>query len=425
MHAHEARRIPTQPVRFPPLGSPTNPPCCLSLKTFIGEARRASFSRRESGDVEVLEVDAPTRQVAHRPTDAARAVVALILLVLTSAAALRGDLDLESWQTFVLDVPSWILQGCVVIVIIALAVALLLCIASILRIGSDPKFARDVFVALALTIIAGYVLSLIVVDGGVEAGTLDPTRTDLLTFPDLVIAVITAVIVAASTHVARPNRRLLWWLVVVATTCATLTDPLALLPVVAGLTLGLAIGSGWLSLVGSPAGLPETSVLLASLHRHGVAVDGLTMLASPTWGGAVICLAHRLSDGSPLRMKVYGRDAATADFWVRLVRRITYLDAQRTWSGKGIDSVEHEAAVTALADQFGAPVTSVVAVSDWAEADPFIAVEWPGVGVDELPATSITDATLSRIWQGVGTLHQAGIVHGGLDGTSIRIDGQT
>ena len=111
----------------------------------------------------MIAVDVPPRQVAHRPTDAVRAVVAAIVLALTGASIARGNVDLASWQQFVEGIPPWIAQGCVAVVVIAFAVALLVSVASISRLRSDPWFVRDVIVVFVITVTGAYLVSFIVV----------------------------------------------------------------------------------------------------------------------------------------------------------------------------------------------------------------------------------------------------------------------
>lgn len=368
----------------------------------------------------------PTKVVmVRRPTDVLRAVVSAVAVVLVGVATAQGEIELDSWMRIVEELPPWLVQLCVFVVVSCLLVTAYVALVAVVRARADRTFLRDYAVAVSVTVVASYLVSLLVVDPAVGAGVLDPSRSDLLDFPDVMVAVIAAAGVVAVPHVARPNRKLLWGVVFASVWCGAMTDPMALVPVVAGFSVGMAISSGWLALVGSPAGLPDLSAVRAALTRQGVAVGTTTVERTPLWGGASTCLAVREDGGGPLRVKVYGRDAVAADFWVRLYRRVTYLDAERSWSGRRIDLVEHEAAVTAFAHQLGVAVTSVVAVSDWQETDPFVAVEWSGDALGDLEAEAVTDELVAHLWSTITDLHEVGIVHGGLDAESLRVDDGT
>ena len=327
---------------------------------------------------------------------------------------------LGSWRDRVEALPPWVVQGGVVVVVGSLLVTLFVVAVAAVQFRSDITFLRDLVAAASATVVLSYVASLAVVDGAVDAGVLDPSRSALLDFPDLLAGVVTAVVVAAIPHVARPNRRLLWLLVLVTAVCASLTDPAALVPVAGGVLLGVAVASAWLALLGSPAGLPDRSAVRAALAGQGIVVDTTAVGRGALWSGALTCFAAR-EDGSPVRIKVYGRDAVASDFWVRLYRRVTYLDAQRTWSARRIDLVEHEAAVTAAAQQFGVPVTPLVAVSDWSVTDPFVAVEWPGTSLSDIPADAVNSELVAQLWTTVTELHAVGMVHGRLDAEAFRV----
>jgi glycosyltransferase 2 family protein len=347
-------------------------------------------------------------------------VVTAAAFVVLALGAARGDLVLGSWRDRVDALAPWVVQGCVVVVVGSLLVALFVVAVAAVQFRSDITFLRDLAAAASVTVVLSYVVSLAVVDGAVDAGVLDASRSALLDFPDLLAAAVTAVVVAAIPHVARPNRRLLWALLLVTAACGSLTDPAALVPVAGGVLLGIAVASAWLALLGSPAGLPNLSTVRAALAEQGIVVDATAVGRGALWSGALTCFAAR-EDGSPVRIKVYGRDAVASDFWVRLYRRVTYLDAQRTWSARRIDLVEHEAVVTAAAQQFGVPVTPLVAVSDWSVTDPFVAVEWPGTSLSDIPADTVNGELVGQLWTTIAKLHGVGMVHGQLDAEAFRV----
>ena len=160
-------------------------------------------------------------------------------------------------------------------------------------------------------------------------------------YPAVRLAVLAAVVCVAGPFLTRPVRRL---------------GQLALLVVVPGtIIVGLggvddvvgALGIGWgvaaiLHLaLGSPAGRPTMAQVTAALDELGVATTSVELVPEQPRGSTVV--AAREVDGRPLRVRVYGRDAADTQLVAKTWRFLAYKDSGPTLTLTRLQQVEHEA----------------------------------------------------------------------------------
>ncbi len=278
---------------------------------------------------------------------------------------------------------------------------------------------RDVVVALALAATIGVVL--VRLFHGVwpyvvpEIGITYPERQT----PVFRIAVTTALLVAASPHLARPLRRLGWTIVGLAVLAGS------------GLGFGLpsdalgAVGVGLIAagttflVLGAPSGLPDRAAIADAMHRLGAPVVDLRFPPSRSWG--VRPVLATTTDGTPVLVKVYGRDATDQQLLAKLWRTLWYREERRTFTFSRLQSVQHEALVILWAARAGVPVPEVLTAGRANDEIALLAVTAGGTRLDRLPPEQLTDGLLEQLWGHVARLHGAGIAHGSLDASSVRV----
>jgi glycosyltransferase 2 family protein len=282
---------------------------------------------------------------------------------------------------------------------------------------------RDVLVALAVASVLGIVL-IRVFQGSwpyvlPEIGLDTPERQT----PVFRVAIVTAVLVAASPYLARPLRRLGWTIVVLSVVAG------------AGLGFGLpsdslgAVGLGVLAagatllVLGSPSGYPDLATVAAGMARLGHPVSDLRFVQSRSWG--VRPVLGRAADGTPLLLKAYGRDATDSQVLAKAWRSLWYREERRTFTFSRLQSVEHEALAVLWAARAGVPVPEVVTAGEASSEVALLALSTGGTRLDRLPVDELTVARLTAIWRDVARLHRAGVAHGTLTAATIRVDGDT
>jgi uncharacterized membrane protein YbhN (UPF0104 family)/tRNA A-37 threonylcarbamoyl transferase component Bud32 len=240
-------------------------------------------------------------------------------------------------------------------------------------------------------------------------------------FPELRLAFVVAVLVVAGPELIRPVRTAATWLVPLATVgivaLGTTTPSRAL----TGLALGLAAGALVRLAFGAAAGVPRLERVSAALASLGVETEDLR-IAERQRVGAAVYVGHDV-DGSPLRVRVLGRDAQDTQRLARRWRLLAYRDPPRSAPVGRLEQVEHEAVATLIAAQAGVRVPEVVTVGLGPEDDAVLATRQPDVDPLELSsADQVSDETLQALWEQVARLHGAGISHGRLNGGSVLVD---
>ena len=179
-------------------------------------------------------------------------------------------------------------------------------------------------------------------------------------FPIVRVALVAAVLVAATPYVARPIRRIGWTVVVLISIAAVALALSVPSGAVTALGIGMIFGSGVLLLFGSPAGYPDAEAVKEAIA--GIGIDVLTCVSltispgSATFGGTT-------TDGVLVEVKAYGRDATDSQLMAKLWRTAMYRKLGTADGFLFIQSVEHEAVVTMMAEKAGVAVPSVLAAA--------------------------------------------------------------
>ena len=278
---------------------------------------------------------------------------------------------------------------------------------------------RDVVVALVVAATIGVVLVRLFHGGWPyvvpELGVTTPERQT----PVFRIAVTTALLVAASPHLIRPLRRLGWAIVGLAVLAGSGLGFGLPSDAVGAVGVGLIAAGSTFLLLGAPSGLPDRATIAAAMDRLGVPVTDLRFPPSRSWG--VRRALATTTDGTPVLIKVYGRDATDQQLLARLWRTLWYREERRTFTFSRLQSVQHEALVLLWAERADVPVPEVLTAGRASDEIALLAVTAGGTRLDRLPPDRLTDALLEELWGHVAQLHRAGIAHGWLDAASVRV----
>jgi uncharacterized membrane protein YbhN (UPF0104 family)/tRNA A-37 threonylcarbamoyl transferase component Bud32 len=300
------------------------------------------------------------------------------------------------------------LLGAVVLALVIVAEALL---------RGRWGLVRDLAVALLLVVGLASLLGRIV-----EADWL-PVEAHLWSrwgFPELRLAFVTAVLVVAGPELVQPVRRLATWLVPLAAVGTVAFEAARPSAALGGLALGLGAAALVRLAFGSAAGVPPAERVRTALAALGVEVNDLRISERQRIGAAEY-IAYD-ANGSPLKVRLLGRDAQDTQWLARRWRLLAYRDPPRSAPVGRLEQVEHEAVATLMAAQAGVRVPEVVTVGLGPEDDALVVTRQPDVAPLELSSPDqVSDETLENLWQQVARLHEAGISHGRLNASNVLV----
>ena len=288
-------------------------------------------------------------------------------------------------------------------------------------VGRRWRLARDLLLAglLAWAIARA-------VDGIVDAHSVisSSVRTaanigDSPSFPSVRLAIIVAVITAASPYVTRPTRMIGWVFVGASCVAALYLGTSFPVDLFGGLVLGWGVGSAMHLIFGSPGMRPTIPQVIAALDVLGIEAR-TARLAREQPGRSTVVLAE--DDQGPLRVKVIGRDEAQARLLSKVWVTTFYKDPGPRLALTRVEQVEHEAFLMLVAAQAGVNVPRVVAAGS-AGSRAAVLVQRPVEGrqLAELDAETLDDELLLQIWKSVAVLHGARIVHNNLDPAHVIV----
>ena len=285
------------------------------------------------------------------------------------------------------------------------------------------RLTRDLFLAGFLAWLVGHVLALTLGNESFSDSVDAIVRghsTQGNPFPLVRIAVVTAVVAAASPYLGRPARWLGYLVVVGMAPTAIYLGIASPNDVIAGIALGVAAGALVHLVFGSPGGRPTTQQVALALASLGVDAEHLELAPVQTLGRTLM-----LADDpqGPLTVTVLGRDERDARFLNKAWRFLFYRDSGPTLFHSRLQEVEHEAFILLRAEREGVHTPEFVEVG---QAGPDAAVlvtrGVAGRTLAELAPDEVTDDILRSVWEGVARFQHAGIAHGRLDPTNVHLD---
>ncbi|MCJ7437525.1 MAG: flippase-like domain-containing protein [Acidimicrobiia bacterium] len=355
----------------------------------------------------------------RRPSDAVRVLVALVLLVLLAMHAdnptaversvLRVFTSLpDDAHTFVL-----ILYDLMALWAIGLLVVAVL----LLR---RWRLARDLAVAAAAAWAIGRLGGFLLRNTDLaHAFRVTFDLTNAPRFPLVRVAVAVALVTVASPHLTRPSRRVGQGLVFVLALTAMYLGRAFPTDLLAAIILGWGIAAAVHYAFGTPAGRPTVGQVGRGLEQLGIQVSDLCLGPDQPLGRAIF-LAH--DKDRPLRITAIGRDEADAQLMSRVWRFLAYKDASANLFPTRRQQVEYEAYVALLARDTGSRVPSVLFAGTTGALALLVERVAPGVNLQDLDSSSVSDALLDDLWHQVDALHDARIGHGKLDGHHVIVD---
>ena len=239
-------------------------------------------------------------------------------------------------------------------------------------------------------------------------------------FPDVRLAFVVGVLVVAGPELVRPVRTLATWLLPLAAVGTVALEAASPSRALAGVALGLAAGAFVRLAFGSAAGVPRIQRVRDALASLGVETDGLRISERQRVGAAVFVGDDM--NGSPLNVRVLGRDAQDTQRLARRWRLLVYRDPPRSAPVGRLEQVEHEALATLMAARAGVRVPEVITVGLGPEDDALLVTRQPDVEPLELSSPDqVSDETLEDLWLQVARLHEAGISHGRLNASNVLV----
>jgi len=237
------------------------------------------------------------------------------------------------------------------------------------------------------------------------------------------LAGVVAVTVAASPWLSRPWRRTAWIVLGVAGAARLLAGTVLPMELILALAAGLTAGAGVLVALGVPDRRIGPDGIAAALRSAGLPVSSVTPADVVAKGSRPFYAVT--DDGRRLFIKALGSDQRDADLLYRAYRFARLRDVGDTRPAASlIQAVEHQALVGTMAQHAGVRVPRVERVIKAADGTALLAMERvEGSPLDRLPAETISDEVLQRLWAEVNRLHSAGIAHRALRAGNVMVAG--
>jgi glycosyltransferase 2 family protein len=298
---------------------------------------------------------------------------------------------------------------------------ILLCATLLVAIVMRKRWAlgRDVLVALLVLVLVGIILGRLVGPDWFPGSFRLWIRWG---FPEFRLGAVVAVAASTGPELIVPMRRLLSWMVGLSGVGLLALGAALPSDVLAAVALGLACALLVRVTFGSAAGVPPSEVVRRSLGELGLAIDELRPAAKQERGSAAY-IGHD-STGTPVHVRVLGRDAQDTQKLARRWHLLAYRDPGRSAPIGRLEQVEHEALATLMAAQAGVEVPEVMVAALGPEGHAGIVTRMvEGDPLESMPTEAVTDRVLVSLWREVTVLHDAGISHGRLDGDHVIVHG--
>jgi uncharacterized protein (TIRG00374 family) len=152
-----------------------------------------------------------------------------------------------------------------------------------------------------------------------------------------------------------------------------------------------------------------------------VSLSDLRLATTQGWGARAF--TGRAADGTETHIKVYGRDARDAQFFVKAWRFVWYKDAGPVFTISRMQQVEHEALTTMMVQRAGVSSRTVRLAAVSPNDDAILVTDGVGVTLTELDPNAVSDVAYADLWREVAKLHEAGMAHGSLRADHVAFDG--
>ena len=288
------------------------------------------------------------------------------------------------------------------------------------------RLARDLAVAGGAAWLIGRLVAAIVVEHESLANGFEIVLRfdDVPSFPLVRLAVVAAVVAAASPYLTRPSRRLGQALVVTLAIAGMYLGTGLPVDIVGALVLGWGIAAAVHLAFGSPGGRPTRAHIQAALDELGITTSSVTLAAlQPT--GYTLFLADTPAYGA-VTVKAIGRDERDASLLAKCWRFVAYRDSGPSLSLTRLDQIEHEAYAQLRAEAGGVGVPSVIVAVTAGPQTALLVAEAPdGQVLRDIASAQCTDELLDDIWGQAVLMHEARIAHGALNTEHVIVRADT
>ena len=334
----------------------------------------------------------PDEAVRRHPSELWRIGASVVIVAITAVMALHVSKLEKAAYALIADIPEGLRDGFWVTYILGTVGVLIGLTVSVL-VARRWRFALILIAAGVVAFGLGVLLQAVVGSEAVrQAAGLDDPATP--TYPVILVAVSTAVILVASSYLTRTARHLVVALLIVACLSATLLTLGLSADVIGALALGWGVAAAVRFTVGSPAGTPSVAEVASALAELGIRARDLDLTPEQVWGEVRYTAVEELPDGDvgePLSIVVIGRDASDARLFSKLWRFLWYKDSGPEVSITRLGQLERRAYLLLLAAQAGIPAEHVVAAGTAGEDEDAVLVLREPSGV-RLPALAADDA---------------------------------
>ena len=381
--------------------------------------------------LDVAPVRAPSRHAvfaapAHdprsrRPLDVVILIFGvLVVMVLAWSHRGRGELDTRLIGFFEQGVPDWI-SGIATIVHIVGGLYGIGLVVGIAVFGQGRgAIVRDMLVALALTYLAIVAASYL---GGPEFPDLLPELIERGSYPSYPVprlAAVVAVIGVAGPYLSVPMRKVGHRLVFAMSVSSVILVYGTTTAVIGGLALGWSAAAAVHLVFGSGQGIPSRDRILDALRETSVDVADIEYAPKQSIGATLVTGIR--ADGSRVRIKVYGRDAADAALAARMWRALWYRDRDQSVTANRTQLAEHEALAMLTLERSGTPAPVLSTASRASTGDVLVVTEWvEGSSLAAFDADTASDEILDSVWRAILGLHAVGMAHGGVNREHIIV----
>jgi glycosyltransferase 2 family protein len=358
----------------------------------------------------------------RRPGDAARVIVAALLLVPLILHAHHPTATEEAVVRLFESIPTGARTLFLILYQLAAlwAVGLLVVTVLLLR---RWRLARDLAVAATTAWVLGRLMAFLVHDEGLwQTFKVTFDLTDAPRFPMVRLTVAVATVLVASPHLARPTRRLGQGLVALLALSSLYFARGIPTDLVAAIVLGWGVAHLVEWVFGTPVGRPARRQVEDALAMVGVPVASLHLTSEQPIGRAVF-VADRVDGDGAVRVVALGRDEADAQLLSRAWRYLAYRDAPPTLLPSRRAQVEYEAYLMLLARDAGVDAPHVVLAATSGPLAMLVVEEVTGTELYDLDASAVSDHTLEAVWVQLRALHAARVAHGKLDARHVLVDG--
>lgn len=343
---------------------------------------------------------------SRRATDVVLLVPALIGVLLAIVVYPPSGFE-SSLQAFLASVPAWLdpVWG-------FLADALWLWAGILMVIALVRRrifIVTQAIAALVLAVLLGLVAARLAIGSWPEITAAVSGAADGPPFPNVRVALASAVVLTVAPHLVRPLRMLGRWILGLGVIGAAVISSATPMGTLTALLIAVAAAAAVRLTMGTSIGRPPVTYVAAGLAELGVPAHGLEAAERQIAG--VFAVRGTDDEGRALTVKVYGRDAYDTQLLARLWRFVWYRGTGAPIGLGRLQVAEREAFVTLLAQGAGLPAQEVVIAATTTSDDALLVLRGEARPLASLGPDRIDDEVLRDAWRALALLGDRGISH--------------